>query len=147
MRVLVVEDETPLANLVADGLRTAGMAVDIAADGMSALAKSEVNDYDVVILDRGLPDISGDDVCRRISGRSAAVLMLTARGAEQDEVDGFALGADDYLAKPFSFPVLTARVRALARRNVDEATPVLERGGIRLIGPPSRPGGTGACWL
>jgi DNA-binding response OmpR family regulator len=103
----------------------------------------------VVAGTAGLGDrvISGDDVCRRISGRSAAGLMLTARGAEQDEVDGFALGADDYLAKPFSFPVLTARVRALARRNVDEATPVLERGGIRLIGPPSRPGGTGACWL
>ncbi|MFL6076148.1 MAG: response regulator transcription factor [Mycobacteriales bacterium] len=118
MRVLVAEDETILAHHVADGLRDAGMAVDLAHDGPGALEKLDLNAYDVVVLDRDLPGMSGDEVCRELSGRRAAplVLMLTAAADPGDRIDGLAMGADDYLGKPFAFAELVLRVRALARR-------------------------------
>ena len=134
MRVLVVEDEELLANAVARGLRREGMAVDIALDGQVALDKLDMNPYDVVVLDRDLPVVHGDDVCRSIVERDDAprVIMLTASGGLGDLVDGLALGADDYLGKPFAFPELVARVRALARRTSSSRPPVLERGDLRL---------------
>jgi DNA-binding response OmpR family regulator len=131
MRVLVVEDETDLADAVARGLREWSMAVDVAPDGAEALLKLGVHDYDVVVLDRDLPGVSGDDVCRRLVDRAERprILMLTASG---DVVDGFALGADDYLRKPFDFAELVARISALARRDGRPASPVLERGELTL---------------
>lgn len=132
MRVLVVEDEIELAGLIAAGLRGAGMAIDVSHDGADALARAAVNTYDVVVLDRGLPTVTGDEVCRRLTGCRPAprVLMLTAAGAEADEVHGLSIGADDYLAKPFSFPRLVARIRALERRNPALRAPVLTRGDL-----------------
>lgn len=134
MRVLVVEDEVVLADAIAAGLRRHAMAVDIAYDGASGLERATVNDYDVIVLDRGLPVLSGDDVCAELSttGRAARILMLTAASAVADRVDGLQLGADDYLSKPFAFSELVARVQALGRRSLPAAPPVLERSGIKL---------------
>jgi DNA-binding response OmpR family regulator len=132
MRVLVVEDERELATLIAEGLRQDGIAADIAFDGADALYRVSVTRYDALVLDRDLPVVHGDDVCRRLGddpGRPR-VLMLTAAGAERDEVHGLSIGADDYLAKPFSFPVLLARLRALARRVDAFRPPVLRRGDL-----------------
>jgi len=119
VRVLVVEDNQVVAQAVAEGLRDQGMAVDVADDGAAGLQKAELNTYDVVVLDRDLPAVHGDDVCTRLAGRpgSARILMLTAAGAAEDRVDGLNLGADDYLAKPFAFAELVARIRSLARRS------------------------------
>ncbi|HEY7282393.1 MAG TPA: response regulator transcription factor [Actinomycetota bacterium] len=134
MRVLVVEDEELLADAVARGLRREGMAVDVAGDGQAALTKLDMNAYDVVVLDRDLPIVHGDDVCRAIVVRNEPprVLMLTAAGGTDDLVDGLALGADDYMGKPFAFPELVARVRALARRTGAARPPVLRRGDLVL---------------
>src|SRR3954471_20688848 len=118
MRILIAEDERHLAGAIARGLRREGMAVDITHDGASALVKARVVDYDVVVLDRDLPELHGDEVCRLLSTdeRETKVLMLTAADSTDDLVDGLALGADDYLPKPFHWPELVARIRALARR-------------------------------
>jgi DNA-binding response OmpR family regulator len=124
MRVLVVEDFEVLARSIGTGLRREGMAVDVALGGAEALERLAVIRYDVVVLDRDLPGVHGDDICRQISadGADCRVLMLTAASTVKDRVDGLGLGADDYLAKPFDFSELVARVRALARR-VNRATP------------------------
>jgi DNA-binding response OmpR family regulator len=134
VRVLVVEDEQLLADAVATGLRREAMAVDVVYDGAAAIDRVELNDYDVVVLDRDLPLIHGDDVCRRIVeiGLPTRVLMLTAAGDISDRVEGLELGADDYLPKPFAFSELIARVRALGRRATAALPPVLERAGLRL---------------
>jgi DNA-binding response OmpR family regulator len=134
MRVLVVEDHKELAATVAVGLRREGMAVDLAFDGEEALVRTRRADYDVVVLDRDLPRLHGDDVCRSLVGRGTRtrVLMLTASGATEDLVDGLSLGADDYLAKPFVFAELVARIRALGRRSQPALRPVLEYGDIRV---------------
>lgn len=134
MRVLVVEDEDILADAIAEWLRREAVAVDIAYDGGSALERFGVNEYDVVVLDRDLPVVHGDDVCRSIvdSGAAARILMLTASAAVPDRVAGLAIGADDYLVKPFAFTELSARVHALGRRSRVAAPPVLARGGIVL---------------
>lgn len=134
MRVLVVEDERQLANAVARGLRREGMAVDVAYDGVDGHEKAVITPYDVVVLDRDLPGMSGDDVLKQMSqsGSNARVLMLTASGAVADRVEGLSLGADDYMAKPFAFAELTARVRALGRRSHPAAPPVLTAGDVEL---------------
>ncbi|MFC1402356.1 MULTISPECIES: response regulator transcription factor [Streptacidiphilus] len=134
MRVLVVEDEQLLADAVATGLRREAMAVDVVYDGQAALDRVAVNDYDVVVLDRDLPLVHGDDVLRKIveEGQPTRVLMLTAAGDISDRVEGLELGADDYLPKPFAFSELVARVRALGRRATTPLPPVLEREGISL---------------
>jgi DNA-binding response OmpR family regulator len=134
VRVLVAEDEALLADAVARGLREWGMAVDIAPDGAEALAKAGVHDYDVVVLDRDLPAVHGDEVCRRLAHAADGprILMLTAAADVDDVVDGLALGADDYLRKPFAFQELVARVSVLGQR-VQRARPsVLERGDLTL---------------
>jgi DNA-binding response OmpR family regulator len=132
--VLVVEDERLLADAVADGLRRQAMAVDVVYDGDAALDRLAVNDYDVVVLDRDLPVVSGDEVCTTLvdSGVETRVLMLTAATAVPERVAGLRLGADDYLTKPFEFAELVARVQALGRRARPATPPVLERAGIRL---------------
>ncbi|TDD92169.1 response regulator transcription factor [Actinomadura darangshiensis] len=134
MRVLVVEDERLLAGAIAEWLRDDAHAVDLAHDGAAALERVTVNDYDVVVLDRDLPLVHGDDVCREIvrEGVAARVLMLTAAAEITDRVDGLGLGADDYLTKPFAFPELAARVHALGRRCRPAAPPALHRAGITL---------------
>jgi DNA-binding response OmpR family regulator len=134
VRVLVVEDERVLADAIATGLRGEAMAVDVVYDGDAALDRLGVNDYDVVVLDRDLPVVAGDDVCRALveAGGAVRVLMLTAAGTLADRVAGLDLGADDYLAKPFAFAELVARLRALGRRARLPAPPVLERAGVRL---------------
>jgi DNA-binding response OmpR family regulator len=134
MRVLIVEDERVLADAIATGLRREALAVDIAYDGAGALERTSVNDYDVVVLDRDLPRVHGDDVCRQLVGMRypARILMLTAAGELDDRVAGLSLGADDYLAKPFAFRELVARVRALGRRTATPLPPVLERAGVKL---------------
>ncbi|WTW92507.1 response regulator transcription factor [Streptomycetaceae bacterium NBC_01309] len=134
MRILVVEDEVLLADAVAKWLRGDAHAVDVVHDGGTATERIAVNDYDVVVLDRDLPVLHGDEVCRRMvaEGVSARVLMLTAATEVGDRVAGFALGADDYLPKPFAFEELSARVVALGRRGGPAAPPVLQRAGIRL---------------
>lgn len=134
MRILVLEDERLLADAIADGLRGEAMAVDVTYDGDAALERLDANDYDVVLLDRDLPAVHGDEVCRELVQRGATVriLMLTAAGDLADRVDGLSLGADDYLPKPFAFAELVARVRALGRRARLPAPPVLARAGLRL---------------
>ena len=134
MRVLVVEDERLLADTITAGLRNRAIAVDVAYDGDAALERLAVNDYDVIVLDRDLPVVSGDDVCRTLveSGAETRILMLTAATAVKERVAGLGLGADDYLTKPFAFAELTARIQALARRARPAAPPALERAGIRL---------------
>ncbi|MCA2226442.1 response regulator transcription factor [Nonomuraea aurantiaca] len=134
MRIMVVEDARPLAEVVAEGLRDQGMAVDITYDGLSAAAKLELTEYDVVVLDRDLPGLHGDTLCQMISERPdrPMVLMLTAAGAPGDRVSGLTLGADDYLAKPFHFPELVLRVQALARRRPDARPRTLRAAGIEL---------------
>jgi len=133
VRVLVVEDEEVLADAVARGLRREGMAVDVALDGDAALGKATVNDYDVVVLDRDLPRVHGDDVCRMLaaSGVAARILMLTAAASVESRVEGLSMGADDYLPKPFAFSELVARVRALGRR-APALPPVLSAGDVEL---------------
>jgi DNA-binding response OmpR family regulator len=134
MRILVVEDEPLLADAVAEWLRGDAHAVDVVYDGGAALERIGVNDYDVVVLDRDLPVVHGDRVCREIAdmGTTARVLMLTAAAEIDDRVTGLALGADDYLPKPFAFRELAARVLALGRRSRPAVPPVLQRAGIRL---------------
>src|SRR5258707_4956207 len=129
MRVLVVEDNSVVADAVAEGLRDQGMAVDAAYDGPAGQDKATVNTYDVIVLDRDLPRLHGDVLCQQIvdSPSTSRILMLTAAAAVEDRVEGLNLGADDYLAKPFDFSELVARVRALARRS-PSAPPVLDRG-------------------
>jgi DNA-binding response OmpR family regulator len=134
MRVLVVEDEPLLADAIAEWLRDETHAVDVAYDGGAALERLTVHDYDVVVLDRDLPGVHGDDVCRGLAGTGAAVrvLMLTAAADVADRVAGLCLGADDYLTKPFAFAELAARIQALGRRCRPPAPPVLRRAGITL---------------
>ena len=134
VRVLVVEDAQHLAEAIAAGLRDQAIAADVVFDGGTAQERLAVNDYDVVILDRDLPVVHGDDICRSLasSGAMVRILMLTAAGDLVDRVEGLGLGADDYLAKPFAFAELVARVRALGRRSRPPDPPVLERAGIRL---------------
>jgi DNA-binding response OmpR family regulator len=131
---LVVEDERPLADAIATGLRREAMAVDVAYDGTSADQRLVVNDYDVVVLDRDLPGVHGDDLCRGLVAKQpdTRILMLTAASDVSDRVEGLGIGADDYLGKPFAFVELVARVRALGRRSREAAPPVLERDGLRL---------------
>jgi DNA-binding response OmpR family regulator len=123
MRVLLVEDEERLATTIAKGLRREGMAVDVVLDGAAALDKAALNSYDVVLLDRNLPKVHGDDVCRE---------LLTAAGSIKERVTGLDLGADDYLPKPFALTELVARIRALGRRAAPAVPPVLETGDLVL---------------
>lgn len=134
VRVLIAEDERMLANSIAEGLRAEALAVDVAHDGDAALQRLGVHDYDVLILDRDLPVVHGDDVCRAVAGSGAVVriLMLTASADVRARVSGLSLGADDYLPKPFAFEELLARVHALGRRSRPADPPMLERGGVRL---------------
>jgi len=138
MRVLVVEDHRALSAAIGAGLRREGMAVDVVLDGDKALEYLGVTRYDVVVLDRDLPRVHGDEVCRQIvaSGSGSRVLMLTAASTVQERVDGLGLGADDYLPKPFDFAELVARIRALGRRAAPALPPTLERGDLVL--DPSR---------
>jgi DNA-binding response OmpR family regulator len=134
VRVLVVEDHVELARTVAVGLRQARMAVDLAFDGSTGLERALSTDYDVIVLDRDLPALPGDEVCARVvaSGRRSRVLMLTAAADNDDLVEGLGIGADDYLPKPFDFPVLVARIGALARRSHPAAPPVLRLGDLAV---------------
>ena len=140
MRVLVAEDERVMADTIAEGLRRRAIAVDVCYDGDAALERALVNAYDVVILDRDLPLMHGDDVCRRIiaGGGETRILMLTAAAGIRDRVDGLDLGADDYLTKPFAFAELVARVGSLGRRARPALPPVLEHAGITLDRPHYR---------
>ncbi len=134
MRVLVVEDHPRLAETVATVLRREGMAVDVAFDGREALGRVALADYDVVVLDRDLPGVHGDEVCRAMvaDGRPSRVLMLTAAGTLEDRVAGLGIGADDYLPKPFHLAELVARVRALSRRSRPALAPTLVHGDLEL---------------
>jgi DNA-binding response OmpR family regulator len=134
MRVLVVEDHRRLAAALAEGLRREGMAIDIAYDGQDALTHVAVNSYDVIVLDRDLPGVHGDQVCRRLAEQRSEtrVLMLTAASTIRERVEGLELGADDYLSKPFDFAELVARVRALGRRAVAPLPPTLAHGDLTL---------------
>jgi DNA-binding response OmpR family regulator len=134
MRVLIAEDERRLADAIARGLRREGMAVDLAPDGREALVKARVIRYDVLVLDRDLPGMHGDQVCQALRGEQpeTGILMLTAAGTLEDVVEGLSLGADDYLAKPFRFAELVARIRALGRRSTPSRPPVLVRGDVEL---------------
>ncbi len=138
MRVLVAEDEPLLAAAIAEWLRDETHAVDVAQDGAAALERLAVNEYDVLVLDRDLPVVHGDEVCRQLVASESAtrVLMLTAAASVTDRVDGLGLGADDYLTKPFAFAELAARVLALGRRSRPADPPVLRRAGLTL--DPSR---------
>jgi len=132
--VLVVEDFEVLARSIGTGLRREGMAVDVVLDGTDALSHLAVTRYDVIVLDRDLPGVHGDDICRQLAagGADSRVLMLTAASTVKDRVDGLELGADDYLPKPFDFTELVARVRALARRSTPATPPTLESGDLTL---------------
>jgi DNA-binding response OmpR family regulator len=134
MRVLVVEDHAKLAVTLATGLRQAGMAVDVVFDGHDALEHLAVTGYDVVVLDRDIPGVHGDDVCKSLvaEGSPSRVLMLTAAGSVDDRVEGLDFGADDYLPKPCDFNELVARVRALARRPGRSLPPTLSHGDLEL---------------
>jgi two-component system response regulator VanR len=134
MRVLVAEDERRVADAVARGLRREGMAVDVAYDGGSALDKARMHSYDVVVLDRDLPVIHGDDLCRKLRGEEpdSRVLMLTAAAGLDEVVDGLSIGADDYMPKPFEFAELVARLRALGRRTHPASPPTLTAGDVSL---------------
>jgi len=134
MRVLVVEDEIELAGSIARVLRRAGFAVDVTHDGTDALDRAAVTGYDVVVLDRDIPGTHGDTVCRALIARAAPnrVIMLTASGTVADRVAGLNLGADDYLAKPFAYPELIARIRAVGRRTQPAVPPVLTNGDLTL---------------
>jgi DNA-binding response OmpR family regulator len=134
MRILVAEDERIMADAIGEFLRREAFAVDIAYDGDAALERLGTNEYDVVVLDRDLPVVHGDEICRAIadSGADTRVLMVTAAATVRDRVAGLAIGADDCLTKPFAFVELAARVHALARRTHPAAPPVLVRGGLRL---------------
>jgi DNA-binding response OmpR family regulator len=134
VRVLVVEDDTALADVIARGLRQEALAVDLAHDGVEAVEKADITAYDVVVLDRDLPLMHGDDVCRHLVDRdgSERIIMLTASGTLDERVEGLSLGADDYLAKPFAMKELVARIRALGRRTTTALPPVLTHGDITL---------------
>jgi DNA-binding response OmpR family regulator len=134
MRVLVVEDMPRHANRIAEGLRDQGIAVDVAYDGPEAMSKVNLNPYEVVVLDRDLPGIHGDQLCQIITDSEdpPMILMLTAAGAPGDRVTGLALGADDYLPKPFHFPELVLRIRALARRKPAAHSRILQAAGVEL---------------
>src|ERR1700755_3207582 len=142
MRVLIAEDERRLAEAIARGLRREGMAVDLAPDGTDALVKARVVRYDVLVLDRDLPGMHGDDVCRAVRGErpETGILMLTAAGTLEDLVEGLPPGADDYLPNPFRCAELVARIHALARRSTPSRPPVLTHGDIEL--DPARREGT-----
>jgi len=148
MRILVAEDEPRIAAAVARGLRREGMAVDVAPDGAAALYKARVNPYDVVVLDRDLPELHGDEVCRVLTAEQprTKVLMLTAARTTDELVHGLALGADDYLTKPFRFAELVARLRALGRRTGEARPPVLEAGDV-VLDPARRTAARGGLEL
>jgi DNA-binding response OmpR family regulator len=133
VRILVVEDHVTLANRIGEGLRDAGLAVDVVYNGMAALESTTSTEYDVVVLDRDLPGVHGDRVCRRLvrDGSPTRILMLTAATDVEDRVDGLELGADDYLGKPFAFAELIARVRALGRRG--PGSPALVQRGDLMV--------------
>ena len=135
MRVLVIEDDREMAEAVAVGLRRAKLAVDVAYDGADGLDRALASDYDVIVLDRDLPRLHGDDVCARLVGAGcrSRMLMLTAAAQMDDLVEGLGIGADDYLPKPFDFPVLVARIGALLRRAQPALPPVLRHGNLTLI--------------
>jgi DNA-binding response OmpR family regulator len=132
MRVLVIEDDEELAQTIASGLRHARMAVDVAVDGQSGLTRALVHEYDVVLLDRDLPVMHGDEVCQQLVAERvrSRILMLTGASESDDLVNGLGLGADDYMAKPFDFAVLVARILALARRAQPSIPPVLRHGDL-----------------
>ncbi|MFI6274637.1 response regulator transcription factor [Streptomyces sp. NPDC050988] len=134
MRVLIAEDERMLADAVAEGLREEAFAVDVVHDGDSALERLSVNEYDVLLLDRDLPVVHGDEVCRAVveSGGRTRILMVTAASDVPSRIEGLAIGADDYLTKPFAFEELVARVHALARRAQPAGPPTYERAGLRV---------------
>ncbi len=134
MRVLIVEDDEVLAQTLAKGLRRYSMSVDVFVDGYLGLEATQLYDYDVLILDRDLPGISGDEICRQLSKvtRRLSILMLTASSTVDDRVEGLGLGADDYLVKPFAFAELVARISALARRSNPVSAPLAEYNGITI---------------
>ena len=146
MRVLVIEDDQEMAETVAAGLSHARMAVDVALDGPAGLERALVNGYDVIVLDRDLPGMHGDEVCGRLvaAGCRSRVLMLTAADTTEDLVKGLGLGADDYLPKPFDFPVLVARIGALFRRAQPAIPPVLRRSDLVVDTGRRAPGGPAA---
>lgn len=134
MRVLVVDDEQELADVIARGLRQAGMAVDVSTSGEDALFKLEITSYDLLVLDRQMPDVHGDDICRQVVSlpERPRILMLTAAGEIDDRVEGLELGADDYLVKPFVMAELIARLRAIARRPSLALPPTLKIGDLEI---------------
>ncbi len=134
MRILLVEDDTAIARSLKEGLEDESYAVDVANDGSEGYRTAAADDYDVIILDIMLPEMNGYEVCRalRNDGNKTPILMLTARDAERDIVEGLDTGADDYLAKPFSFDVLLARIRALLRRPNEKLEEILQVGDLKL---------------
>lgn len=134
MRILLVEDDTAIARSLKEGLEDEAYAVDIAHDGSEGYRTAVTDDYDVIILDIMLPGMNGYEVCRalRNDGNKTPILMLTARDAERDIVEGLDTGADDYLAKPFSFDVLLARIRALLRRPNEKLEEIIQVGDLKL---------------
>ncbi|MDT5028402.1 MAG: hypothetical protein QOE61_4828 [Micromonosporaceae bacterium] len=144
VRVLVAEDHATLADRIAEGLRDAGMAVDVVNDGAAALFSAGHTAYDVIVLDRDLPAVHGDRVCRSLAGKAARILMLTAAAGVDDLVDGLEMGADDYLGKPFVVHELVARVRALSRR-APSAPPIVRRGDLTVDRARHRASRVPAC--